>query len=580
MNDDYKASKEAFVTGMTGSTIGHINLVSLASLLSIALHSAVRTRFPPSRSFQFFTEAFLLIIPLLLSVTIFASSPVVLCLLLAAPTCLILLLPRRESGTWLPSSLKHSRQSSRASNPSRDASPSKALSIAIPPLPALTTYRAHMLLLTFLCILAVDFPVFPRFLAKCETYGVSMMDIGVGSFVFSQGIVSAIPLLKNPSYLPSPLLPKVTTVLRKCSPVLVLGLLRTISVKGTEYPEHVTEYGVHWNFFITLGLLPIFQVLLHPLMVYVPVSLLGLVVAISHQLALSTGKLAQFVEKAPRVDIVSANKEGLISMAGYLAIHLLGLSTGTLLLAPSPSYFRRQQQQIAQHAAGQRPTMLDSDTDDDVPSPISPASPGSPSPTPAPAPAPRVVEVRRENDKTATELCSYAVLWWVLLGALRLADVGGGVSRRMANLQYVVWITAYNATFILGYLVLDLAFFPSPLSRSVYSPTSKLKLHPDPRLLSATRHAGAGAGAGAGVDRRREAGTGAEGGVGAQPLLEAINKNGLVLFLLANVATGLINLSMQTMYASDWAAMTVLTLYSVGVSAVAWACRHRQIWRF
>lgn len=34
MNDDYKASKEAFVSGMTGSTIGHINLISLASLVS------------------------------------------------------------------------------------------------------------------------------------------------------------------------------------------------------------------------------------------------------------------------------------------------------------------------------------------------------------------------------------------------------------------------------------------------------------------------------------------------------------------------------------------------------------------
>ena len=62
------------------------------------------------------------------------------------------------------------------------------------------------------------------------------MDLGVGSFVFSQGIVSAIPLVKNPAHLKEPLLPKVAIVLRKCSPVLMLGLLRTISVKGTEYP--------------------------------------------------------------------------------------------------------------------------------------------------------------------------------------------------------------------------------------------------------------------------------------------------------------------------------------------------------
>ena len=32
-----------------------------------------------------------------------------------------------------------------------------------------------MMLVTVLAILAVDFPVFPRMLAKCETYGVSFV---------------------------------------------------------------------------------------------------------------------------------------------------------------------------------------------------------------------------------------------------------------------------------------------------------------------------------------------------------------------------------------------------------------------
>lgn len=62
------------------------------------------------------------------------------------------------------------------------------------------------------------------------------MDMGVGSFVFSQGIVSAIPLLKDPSYLSSPLGIKLYTVVRKALPIIFLGLARVLLVKGTQYP--------------------------------------------------------------------------------------------------------------------------------------------------------------------------------------------------------------------------------------------------------------------------------------------------------------------------------------------------------
>ena len=62
------------------------------------------------------------------------------------------------------------------------------------------------------------------------------MDMGVGSFIFSQGIVSAIPLVRDPSYITSPLLPKLFRVMKKSIPVIVLGLVRVLLVKGTEYP--------------------------------------------------------------------------------------------------------------------------------------------------------------------------------------------------------------------------------------------------------------------------------------------------------------------------------------------------------
>ena len=65
------------------------------------------------------------------------------------------------------------------------------------------------------------------------------MDMDVGLFVFSQGIVSAIPiiqLIKNPPDLRPPLMLEILSVLEKSLPVLVLGLLRLVLIKGTQYP--------------------------------------------------------------------------------------------------------------------------------------------------------------------------------------------------------------------------------------------------------------------------------------------------------------------------------------------------------
>ena len=62
------------------------------------------------------------------------------------------------------------------------------------------------------------------------------MDVGVGSFVFAAGIVSALPILKDPAYLRAPTLPNVLSVARKAAPIIALGLVRVALVKGTEYP--------------------------------------------------------------------------------------------------------------------------------------------------------------------------------------------------------------------------------------------------------------------------------------------------------------------------------------------------------
>ena len=51
-------------------------------------------------------------------------------------------------------------------------------------------YRIAVNVCTAVAILAVDFNIFPRALAKAETYGHGLMDIGVGCFVMAAAIVA------------------------------------------------------------------------------------------------------------------------------------------------------------------------------------------------------------------------------------------------------------------------------------------------------------------------------------------------------------------------------------------------------
>jgi len=137
-------------------------------------------------------------------------------------------------------------------------------------LPFVTNYRASMLVTTAVCILAVDFPVFPRRFAKTETFGFSLMDAGVGSYVFAAGLVSQEARKGQQKVSPegqagssslSSSLSHVAKSLVECLPLLILGLCRLTAVKATGYHEHVTEYGVHWNFFFTLAACKVSQVL-------------------------------------------------------------------------------------------------------------------------------------------------------------------------------------------------------------------------------------------------------------------------------------------------------------------------------
>lgn len=156
---------------------------------------------------------------------------------------------------------------------------------------------------------------------------IKKMDAGVGSFVFSSGVVAARAYITNNNQsIPKQMLKSI----RSAFPILVLGFARLWLTKSVNYQEHNSEYGLHWNFFFTLGFLPPFVTLLGFCRRIVPFSILGLLIAVIYQVSLCQG-LQVWILTAPRVDLISANKEGIFSFFGYLSIFLFGLDCGVTI---------------------------------------------------------------------------------------------------------------------------------------------------------------------------------------------------------------------------------------------------------
>ncbi|RFU30619.1 hypothetical protein B7463_g5721, partial [Scytalidium lignicola] len=480
MAASYKALKEDFVSNLTGGSIGEINLVTAVAPTAVILWSVLQKQ---QSFFTFYTPLafavdFLLNVgAILLATTLYADKPLLLIALLLAPAALIntLVPSRHHLKKAKPPVSKKSKETKNALDP-------------LPKRPFLTTYRGAMMVITCLAILAVDFRIFPRRFAKVETWGTSLMDVGVGSFVFSAGVVAARPILKERlADKSSTLSARLYGSFRHSLPLLVLGLIRLYSVKGLDYAEHVTEYGVYWNFFFTLGFLPPFVAIFQSALQWIP-SYAGLAIILGslYELALDFTDLKAFILTGPRTNILSQNREGIFSFIGYLAIFLAGQGTGMFVLPRS----------------------------------ITSSSSGT-----------------EQRKKLLLKLGTWSLVWILLYFfstsysyGLRLS-----VSRRLANLPYLFWTAAFNCSQLTGFCLVETVFFPSTYrDKDSDSRTEKEKYE------QATSR-----------------------------VLEAFNKNGLAIFLVANLLTGLVNLTVPTLDINNVGAMGILLVYASILTGVA-----------
>lgn len=173
----------------------------------------------------------------------------------------------------------------------------------------ITNSRSTINVISVIAILAVDFLIFPRRFAKTKSYGYSLMDVGVGLYIFSNGIVDAGQT-------------KLTKSLKGAVPLLIIGVGRFFSTKLLGYRVPVTEYGVHWNFFITLAVTKIFAALLfsviEPKFVWINAAML----LCSHETLLQGGLKNFVMESAKRTNFLTANREGIVSSFGYISLYL------------------------------------------------------------------------------------------------------------------------------------------------------------------------------------------------------------------------------------------------------------------
>lgn len=465
--------KEAFISNLNGTSLQEVALGSFLAplclvnrgLILILYHQfRAKDQTPPPVISYLLLDFSVLILPLVLSCTILSSilqqviigitvvSAALFCYINSHPTA------SRQVNTVTSFLQSH---------------------IQVHQVPFVTIFRVLVNVKTAISILAVDFSIFPRRYAKTETYGTGVMDFGVGAFVFANALVCPEARRKNMS---GSKMSHITKQLISVWPLLALGMGRLVSVKMSGYQEHVTEYGVHWNFFFTLAIV---RVVASTVLVILPVNhswFLALLISCFYQFTLETSGLKAFLmhNNDRGKDVIHANKEGIFSVVGYVAIYMAGVQVGLYVMKP-----------------------------------------------------------RSQVREWLSAICKLLTGSFVLYGVLYLCQtLIEPVSRRVANLPFCLWSVAQSLLFMSCIGIADMVLLFS-------KKTSGCHCIPSSWNLCKTK---------SDSDQKQD-------DVERTCLVQAVSRNQLLFFLLANVLTGLTNSIIDTLGCSSSFSVCVLLSY-------------------
>ncbi|XP_069470808.1 phosphatidylinositol-glycan biosynthesis class W protein [Ambystoma mexicanum] len=483
-----KLLKEAFVSNLNGTSLTEISLgLSVPPLcvvgrgLLLIFHHLQHGEPTWSWQYRLLLDFVLLVVPIILSCTLLSNVLFCVPLFFLAVYAITLCAFYIKRNNYVGVSIQEIIRVFLQTEPENDF------------VPSITIFRVAINILTAVSILAVDFPLFPRRYAKTESYGTGVMDFGVGCYVFANALVSPearrhCGMLQKKG---SPLTKQIVSVW----PLLLLGIGRFLSVKAVDYHEHVSEYGVHWNFFFTLAVV---RVGASVLLTIIPLHrswIVAVVLAVLYQITLETTTLKMFIlhgtdGKGTREGILNANREGLLSVFGYVAIYMAGMQVGLYVLKKRT--------------------------------------------------------VVKDWVKAIFFLLVASFTLFTMFNMLQ--EYIEHASRRIANLPFVVWVVAQCLFFLSTILFADLVLVfakllvnGSTVPCSWNCPKSLYRNKKIDDLDSSSKRKD--------IKRRTFC------------LLDAISRNQLLFFLLANVMTGLVNMLLDTIHTNNSLALSVLILY-------------------
>ncbi|XP_043467156.1 uncharacterized protein At4g17910-like [Leptopilina heterotoma] len=489
-HERYRQQQENFVSNHAGTTAQEVIFVLLPNICSILLTTSILGLFRGklSSNIRVIIEFSLTICPCILCCTVLSEYLIHVCSSMLIVSLIAFLLIATRKCPQLKENVVPVQ--------------SKRLSF-------LTNFRALVNIITVVCILAVDFKVFPRKFAKTEVYGYSLMDTGVGLFIIANALVA--PEARNKMIDKKMALSEIIKSIISCMPFFVLGFWRFLAIEYLGYQKHITEYGVHWNFFLTLAFVKLFTSLI-PKRITCKYSLLsGIWLLMMYEYGLSNKDFKEWIlSEGSRYDFVSANREGLVSLPGYIGLYLIALSVGSVI----HSTFQNSK---INSRKSQEKSVLE-------------------------------IKLLKYNINVAYNqsmiLCiKLCLIASQALGVTIFCDSYFSVSRRLTNSGYCAWIITLSSTFLTLLVLVEIII-------EIFIPHETKQITPDIKVY--TKRAN---------NQKLKKPVSTQTFSETFEIFEAVNYNGLAFFLLANILTGTVNMSIKTLYTENTSAVNILIAY-------------------